>query len=77
MTDATITAIFATVAAAILGWLLGYLCGRHDGRSIGWLERYYAELDAQAKRVERFNRLHPRINGTFAEVTREKGEPRK
>ena len=65
MTDATITAIFATVAAAILGWLLGYLCGRHDGRSIGWLERYYAELDAATKRAQRFAHLHPRNGGQF------------
>lgn len=67
MTDATVTAIFATLAAAILGWLLGYLCGRHDGRSIGWLERYYAELDAATKRAQRFAHLHPRQGGKFAE----------
>lgn len=71
MNDLAITAIFATVAAAIIGWFIGYLMGKRDGRSIGWLERYYAELDAKAKRVERFNRLHPRINGAFAEATRE------
>jgi membrane protein DedA with SNARE-associated domain len=65
MTDATITAIFATLAAAILGRLRGYLCGRHDGRSIGWLERYYAELDAATKRAQRFAHLHPRQGGQF------------
>ena len=77
MSDLATTAIFGVIASAIIGWLIGYLMGRHDGRSVGWLERYYAELDAQAKRVERFNRLHPRINGAFAEATREEGEPRK
>lgn len=66
MSDATITAIFATIAAAILGWLIGYLCGRHDGRSIGWLERYYAEMDAATKRAQRFAHLHPRQGGQFA-----------
>ena len=33
MSDATITAIFATIASAILGWLAGYMMGRHDGRA--------------------------------------------
>ena len=59
MSDLAITAIFGVIAAAIIGWLAGYLMGLRDGKPIGWLERYYAELDAQAKRVERFNRLHP------------------
>ena len=66
MNDATITAIFATIAAAILGWLAGYLFGRHDGRAVGWLERYYAELDAATKRAQRFANLHPRQGGQFA-----------
>ena len=66
MSDATITAIFATVAAGILGWLAGYLMGRYDGRSVGWLERYYAELDAATKRAQRFANLHPRQGGQFA-----------
>lgn len=66
MSDATITAIFATLAAAIIGWLAGYLMGRHDGRSIGWLERYYAELDAATKRAQRFAHLHPRQGGQFS-----------
>ena len=66
MSDPTITAIFATIAAAILGWLAGYLMGRHDGRSVGWLERYYAELDAATKRAKRFANLHPRQGGQFA-----------
>ena len=66
MSDATITAIFATVTAAILGWLLGYLMGRYDGRAVGWLERYYAELDAATKRAKRFAHLHPRQGGQFA-----------
>lgn len=65
MSDATITAIFATIAAAILGWLAGYLFGRHDGRAVGWLERYYAELDAATKRAQRFAHLHPRQGGQF------------
>ena len=65
MSDATITAIFATIAAGILGWLAGYLMGRHDGRSVGWLERYYAELDAATKRAQRFAALHPRQGGQF------------
>ncbi len=65
MSDATITAIFATNAAAILGWLAGYLMGRHDGRAVGWLERYYAELDAATKRAQRFAHLHPRQGGQF------------
>ena len=69
MSDATITAIFATIAAAILGWLLGYLMGRYDGRAVGWLERYYAELDAATKRAQRFAHLHPRQSGQFAEKT--------
>ena len=77
MSDLAITAIFGVIAAGILGWLAGYLMGRYDGRSVGWLERYYAELDAATKRAQRFNRLHPRINGAFAEATREEGEPRK
>ena len=38
MSDPTITAIFATVAAAILGWLLGYLMGRYDGRALARAE---------------------------------------
>ena len=67
MNDATITAIFATNAAAILGWLAGYLMGRHDGRAVGWLERYYAELDAATKRAQRFAALHPRQGGPFRE----------
>jgi len=71
MSDFAITAIFGVIAAAIIGWLIGYFMGRYDGRAIGWIERYYAELDAATKRVQRFNRLHPRINGAFAEVTRE------
>ena len=66
MSDPTITAIFATVAAAILGWLLGYLMGRYDGRAVGWLERYYAELEAATKRAQRFANLHPRQGGQFA-----------
>ena len=66
MSDATITAIFATVTAAILGWLLGYLMGRYDGRAVGWLKRYYAELDAATKRAQRFANLHPRQGGQFA-----------
>ena len=66
MSDATITAIFATVAAAILGWLIGYLMGRYDGRAVDWLERYYAELDAATKRAKRFAHLHPRQGGQFA-----------
>ena len=66
MSDATITAIFATIASAILGWLAGYMMGRHDGRSVGWLERYYAELDAATKRAQRFGHLHPRQGGQFA-----------
>ena len=69
MSDATITAIFATVAAAILGWLIGYLMGRYDGRAVGWLERYYAELDAATKRAQRFANLHPRQGGQFSEKT--------
>ena len=69
MNDATITAIFATIAAAILGWLAGYLFGRHDGRSVGWLERYYAELEAATKRAQRFANLHPRQGGQFVEKT--------
>ena len=69
MSDATITAIFATIAAAILGWLLGYLMGRYDGRAVGWLERYYAELDAATKRAQRFAHLHPRQGGQFVEKT--------
>ena len=69
MSDLTITAIFATIAAAILGWLLGYLMGRYDGRAIGWLERYYAELDAATKRAHRFANLHPRQGGQFVEKT--------
>ena len=66
MSDATITAISATIAASILGWLAGYLMGRYDGRSVGWLERYYAELDAATKRAQRFAHLHPRQGGQFA-----------
>ena len=67
MSDATFTAIFSALAAAILGWLAGYLMGRYDGRSVGWLERYYAELDAATKRAQRFAHLHPRQGGQFAE----------
>ena len=66
MSDATITAICSVIAAALLGWLAGYLMGRHDGRSVGWLERYYAELDAATKRAQRFAHLHPRQGGQFA-----------
>ena len=66
MSDATITAIFATIASAILGWLAGYMMGRHDGRSVGWLERYYADLDAATKRAQRFAAQHPRQGGQFA-----------
>ena len=66
MSDPTITAVFATLAAGILGWLAGYLMGRYDGRSVGWLERYYAELDAATKRAQRFAHLHPRQGGQFA-----------
>ena len=66
MSDPTITAIFATIASALIGWLLGYLMGRHDGRAVGWLERYYAELDAATKRAQRFANLHPRQGGQFA-----------
>ena len=69
MSDLAITAIFATIAAGILGWLAGYLMGRYDGRSVGWLERYYAELDAATKRAQRFANLHPRQGGQFAEKT--------
>ena len=69
MSDATITAIFSALAAAILGWLAGYLMGRYDGRAVGWLERYYAELDAATKRAQRFANLHPRQGGQFAEKT--------
>ena len=69
MNDATITAIFAAIAASILGWLAGYLMGRYDGRSVGWLERYYAELDAATKRAQRFAHLHPRQGGQFVEKT--------
>lgn len=50
MNDATITAIFSALAASILGWL----------------ERYYAELDAATKRAQRFAHLHPRQGGQFA-----------
>ena len=71
MSDSTITWIFALAASAVLGWLIGHWSGVKTGRAIGWLERYYAEIDAQARRIERFNATHPRINGQFAEVTRE------
>lgn len=67
MSDLAITTIFGVIAAAIIGWLLGYLMGRYDGRSIGWLERYYAELDAATNRAQRFAQLHPRHDGKFAE----------
>ena len=66
MSDLAVTAIFSALAAAILGWLAGYLMGRYDGRSVGWLERYYAELDAATKRAQRFAHLHPRQGGQFA-----------
>ena len=66
MNDATITAIFSALAASILGWLAGYLMGRYDGRAVGWLERYYDELDAATKRAQRFAHLHPRQGGQFA-----------
>ena len=66
MSDATFTAIFSALAASILGWLAGYLMGRYDGRAVGWLERYYAELDAATKRAQRFAHLHPRQGGQFA-----------
>ena len=74
MSDPTITAIFATVAAAILGWLIGYLMGRYDGRAVGWLERYYAELDADTKRAQRFAHLHPRQGGQFAAKAEEEAD---
>ena len=74
MSDPTITAIFATIAAAILGWLLGYLMGRYDGRAFGWLERYYAELDAATKRAQRFAHLHPRQGGQFAAKAEEEAD---
>lgn len=67
MSDLAITAIFGVIAAAIIGWLIGYLMGKRDGRSIGWIERYYAELDAATKRAQRFAQLHPRHAGKFAE----------
>ena len=66
MSDATITEIFSALAAGILGWLAGYLMGRYDGRAVGWLERYYAELDAATKRAQRFAAQHPRQGGQFA-----------
>ena len=72
MSDATITAIFSALAAAILGWLSGYLMGRYDGRAVGWLERYYAELDAATKRAQRSAHLHPRQGGQF--VAKEEGD---
>ena len=71
MNDATITAIFSALAAGILGWLAGYLMGRYDGRAVGWLERYYAELDAATKRAQRFAHLHPRQGGQFAAKSEE------
>jgi len=66
VSDLAITAIFGVIAAAIIGWLAGYLMGRYDGRAVGWLERYYAELDAATKRAQRFAHLHPRQGGQFA-----------
>ena len=74
MNDATITAIFSALAAGILGWLAGYLMGRYDGRAVGWLERYYAELDAATKRAQRFANLHPRQGGQFAAKAEEEAD---
>lgn len=74
MNDPTITAIFATIAASILGWLAGYLMCRYDGRAVGWLERYYAELDAATKRAQRFAHPHPRQSGQFAAKAEEEAD---
>lgn len=67
MSELAITAIFGVIAAAIIGWLIGYFMGRYDGRAVGWLERYYAELDAATNRAQRFAHLHPRQGGKFVE----------
>ena len=56
----------ACIACALVGWAIGYRIGANDGRARGWLERYYQEIDAQARRAERFVALHPRQGGQFA-----------
>ena len=65
MTPTVLSAI-ACIACALVGWAIGYRLGSSDGRARGWLERYYQEIDAQARRAERFVALHPRQGGQFA-----------
>ena len=65
MTPTVLSAI-ACIACALVGWAIGYRLGSRDGRAIGWLERYYAELDAATKRAQWFGNLHPRQGGKFA-----------
>lgn len=64
--NATVLSAFACIACALVGWAIGYRLGSRDGRAVGWLERYYQEIDAQARRAERFVALHPRQGGQFA-----------
>ena len=64
--NSAILAALACIASCLIGWALGYKQGSRYGRSVGWLERYYAELDAATKRAQRFAHLHPRQGGQFA-----------
>lgn len=64
--NATVLSALACIASCLIGWALGYKQGYRDGHAVGWLERYYQEIDAQARRAERFVALHPRQGGQFA-----------
>lgn len=62
----SLLSVLACIATGFVCLAIGYRIGANDGRARGWLERYYQEIDAQARRAERFVALHPRQGGQFA-----------
>ena len=63
----SIATIIIGAVVAIAAYTLGHYSGENRGKAIGWLERNQQAMDHVAKRAQRFDRLHPRDGGRFAE----------